>query len=82
MNLLKAPKIEIDYKKYLFQITTSPNSAYYEFTITIESKINEELNLDNIKIDKDTISRLNAYGSTADCVKVKFPDLRKYCYCK
>lgn len=82
MNLLLPPTIEVDYKKYLFQITTSPNLAIYEFTITMESKMNEEISFDNLKIDEETISRLNLYGSGADCIKEKFPDLRKYCYCK
>jgi hypothetical protein len=89
---LVAPKVERDYEQYFFQITTSPNNAIYEFTVVYEFDLNDEsltnvfelnkLNLDKFTIKENSISRINKYGNDPHCINEKFPDLRKYCYCK
>jgi hypothetical protein len=85
LNLLKEPTIETEYQKYLFQITTLPNNAIYEFTITVEKNIKDNqssLDLSKIELNEKLISRINAYGKSANCIFNTFPDLRKYCFCK
>ena len=82
---IQPPKIETNYNKYLFQIKTKPNSAEYEFTLTVENDISIKSEEDLIKltdIDKKQISRLNKYGNDEHCIHDTFPDLRKFCYCK
>ena len=84
-RLLEEPDIQVEFKKYLFQITTSPNEAIYEFTVTYESQLQDSshaIDLSKVKIDQSLISRINSYGNSSHCIFNKFPDLRKYCYCK
>lgn len=85
LNLLKPPKIEKSYQQFLFQIITDPNNAYYEFTVDLENKLNEDFDkdiLNKININKEKISRIDKYGNQSACISDKFPDLRKYCHCK
>lgn len=83
LNLLQPPKVEKDYKKYLFVITTKPNRGEYEFTITVQNSVNgKKKNENNIEIDQGLISRINKYGNDEHCIHDQFPDLRKYCYCR
>jgi hypothetical protein len=85
LNILQPPKIENDYEKYLFQIKTKPNSAEYEFSITMENSAtnqNNEQPLESINIKSNEISRLNKYENDEHCIHDKFPDLRSFCYCK
>jgi len=82
---LVEPDLERDYKKYLFQIVTKPNNGTYEFTIVDESNIDEsETNLEHeqFEIDLKGISRIDKYGHQPYCIENKFPELRKYCFCK
>lgn len=80
LRLLQPPKIETDYKKYLFVVTTKPNHGEYEFTITVQNAVAGK----GVKyeLDKSMISRINKYGNDEHCIHDKYPDLRKYCYCK
>ncbi len=82
---LVEPDLEIDYKKYLFQIVTKPNNGTYEFTIVDESSINEnKIKQGNqlFEIDQKVISRIDKYGHQSNCIEKRFPELRKYCFCK
>ena len=89
---LVAPKVEKDYEQYFFQITTRPNNAIFEFTVVYEFDLNQEslnnliglekLNVDKFIIKENSISRINKYGNDPHCIYEKFPDLRKYCFCK
>jgi hypothetical protein len=80
-RLLEEPKIEKDFKKFFFQITTSHNmGGIYEFTATDEFDFNTGKT--KITIDEKTISRVNMYGNSSHCIYDDFPDLRKYCFCK
>lgn len=60
-----------------YQITfqTFPNQAIYEATVEFSKMIG------GYGIDLDHISRLNAYGSSANCVEKDFSHLRKFCLC-
>ena len=80
-KFLQPPKIETDYKKYLFVVTTKPNNGEYEFTISVQNNVAEETDSTS-DLDKATISRINKYGNDEHCIHDKYPDLRKYCYCK
>ena len=59
-----------------FQITieTSPGSGMFEASFDTTKG-------DTFRL-KDEVSRINKYGSAANCVEQKYPDLRKFCYCK
>jgi hypothetical protein len=91
LDLLTPPPVEKDYEQYFFQIVTAPNNGMYEFTATYEfdlvlesdrlSKIDSEM-LTKFKINENSISRINKYGNDSFCVHDKYPNLRKYCYCK
>ena len=79
-KLAQPPKVETDYKKYLFSVTTKPNNGEYEFTVLVQNRLdgtNGDSGLDNA-----TISRINKYGNDEHCIHEKYPDLRKYCYCQ
>jgi hypothetical protein len=83
---LVEPKLEKDFRKYLFQIVTKPNNGTYEFTIVdetsliVENILNQEA--DKFEIDKKDISRINKYGNQPKCIEEKHSELRKYCFCK
>ena len=82
---LVEPDLEKDYRKYLFQIETKPNNGTFEFTLVDESSIDENLsNQENFsfEIDQKGISRIDKYGSQSKCIENRFPELRKYCFCK
>lgn len=61
-----------------FQIvlTTSPNNASYE--LSFKYNVYEGVFLFN----RNEISRINSYNSSANCMLDKRPDLRQFCYCK
>ena len=83
-RFLEEPDIETDYKKYMFQINTRPNGAIYEFTIVSEAGADLETTEESrrIQIEEGSISRINAYGNSAECIAEFYPDLRKFCFCK
>ncbi|PAA71428.1 hypothetical protein BOX15_Mlig015423g1 [Macrostomum lignano] len=59
---------------------TSPNEGQYEATVqfTLTRKGSEfHLNFEQL----GESSRINKYGSQADCVVTRAPHLRKFCYC-
>ncbi len=81
LNLLRPPKVESNYMKYLFQVQTKPNGGIYEFEIEVQNKLNSP----NTQMEfpkMSMISRINKYGNDEHCIHEKFPDLRKFCYCK
>lgn len=59
---------------YLILLETLVNRGTYEATV---SYING-----TYTVKKSDISRTNEYGTQAKCIEKKFPQLRKYCYCK
>ena len=82
LKMAEPPKIQKDFKKYLFVITTKPNGGEYEFTLTIQNNVDNTDQTEPIEINKLQISRINKYGNDEHCIHDKFPDLRKYCFCK
>lgn len=54
---------------------TKPNGAIYEATTQYTHQT------DSLSTDHTHISRLNAYGSAADCIVRNYPHLRKFCFC-
>ena len=79
-RLLQAPAIEKDYRKYYIQLETSPNNGTFESTIIGEVDLNRDVF--NFQINKNEISRINKYKSDPHCIYDRYPDLRKFCYCK
>jgi hypothetical protein len=61
-----------------FQIvlTTSPSNASYELSF----KYN--LNDGQFHFNRNEISRINNYNTSANCMLEKRPDLRQFCFCK
>ncbi|XP_068675511.1 uncharacterized protein [Montipora foliosa] len=57
---------------YQLQIVTSPNNGFYEASIRLEKGIPSLVG---------DISRLDAYNSQINCIREKYPMIRKYCYC-
>jgi len=78
-KLLQEVPIEIEFKKFQFQVSTKPNGGLYEFTVTSEPTTAGAL---SFKVEAATISRINAYGNSAWCIADRYPDLRKFCSCK
>jgi hypothetical protein len=81
LRLLTPPRIEIDYKQYFMQVTTTPNDGVYEFTTTAETRLSDN-RLYNSRINENAISRINEYGNAPACVENEHPHLRKYCFCR
>jgi hypothetical protein len=52
-----------------------PNDAIYEGTVHVDFKLR------TYKVSSE-ISRLNLYRNEPHCVIDKYPELRKFCYCK
>jgi len=87
MNLLKPPAVENNFMKYLFQVQTKPNGGIYEFEIEVEKNLrdagnNKQTRMELPALAHNLISRINKYGNDEHCIHDKFPDLRKFCYCK
>jgi hypothetical protein len=86
MNLLKPPAVENNFMKYLFQVQTKPNGGIYEFEIEVEKNLrgpgNKQSRMELPALAHNLISRINKYGNNEHCIHDKFPDLRKFCYCK
>jgi hypothetical protein len=59
---------------YQIQMETIPGEARFEVTVQVMDNGEYRVN--------DDISRLNAYGSQAECIESKVSAVRKYCYCK
>lgn len=61
-----------------FQIvlTTAPSNASYE--LSFKYNLSDGL----FHFNRNEISRINSYNSSANCMLEKRPDLRQFCYCK
>lgn len=60
---------------YQVKLITSPSQALYESSV-MHDIVN---NVFRVKISD--ISRINKYGSQANCIYEANPELRKFCYC-
>ena len=88
-GLLGEPAVTKSYRVFAFKVRTKPNEAVYEFNGSVEVEYAQEASINTpdqfaarLQLNKQSISRINRYGSQADCISKQFPDLRKYCYCK
>uniref|UniRef100_A0A1B0GFP2 Uncharacterized protein n=1 Tax=Glossina morsitans morsitans TaxID=37546 RepID=A0A1B0GFP2_GLOMM len=61
---------------YKLQIVVSPEDSLFE------ASASHNLNSLSMKSILSDISRVNKYGSQADCIYKYNPKLRKFCYCK
>lgn len=68
--------IKVDHAHFQITIETVPNHGLYESTVQVNMTSGE------YTVIETEISRLDMYGSQPACVQEKYPDLRKYCYCK
>ncbi|XP_037813807.1 uncharacterized protein LOC119604954 [Lucilia sericata] len=84
-------KHNLDMDGYLSDLTGSSRSAevYYQLQILVSPgdsifEASVAYNLDNLTMHTklSQISRVNIYGSQANCIYERNPELRKYCYCK
>ena len=64
-------------KAILYQVTfqTTPGLGLFEATVS------RDLMTETFTANENEISRLNMYGSAADCIVKKAPKLRPYCLC-
>lgn len=67
---------KLTHEIYQIKLITSPSQAIYESSVLFDF-VN---NIFRVKISD--ISRINMYGSQANCIYDKNPELRKFCYCK
>uniref|UniRef100_A0A1B0A4N0 Uncharacterized protein n=1 Tax=Glossina pallidipes TaxID=7398 RepID=A0A1B0A4N0_GLOPL len=61
---------------YQLQVVVSPEDSLFE------ASASHNLNSLSMKSTLSDISRVNKYGSQADCIYKRNPEFRKYCYCK
>ncbi|XP_017845293.1 uncharacterized protein LOC108601853 isoform X2 [Drosophila busckii] len=61
---------------YQLQLVTQPGDALYEASVTYNLQTYEA----TTKLSD--ISRVNKYGSQANCIYERDPELRKFCYCR
>ncbi|KAI9580308.1 hypothetical protein GQX74_000301 [Glossina fuscipes] len=61
---------------YQLQIVVSPGDSLFE------ASVSHNLNSLSMESNLSGISRINKYGSQANCIYKRNPELRKYCYCK
>lgn len=84
-------KHNLDMDGYLSDLTGSSRSpeVYYQLQIVVspgDSLFEASVSYNQDKLTMHTklsqISRVNIYGSQADCIYERNPELRKYCYCR
>ena len=80
LGLIAPAQIEYNFEKYFFQVQLKPGLLIFEFTISVEKKLDSSS--EKIHFDKSEISRINSYSNHSFCITNSFPDLRKYCVCK
>lgn len=61
---------------YQIKVILEPGNAIFEASIT------HYFDKNKMEVRMSDISRVNMYGSQARCIESKYPNLRKYCYCK
>ncbi|XP_053693436.1 uncharacterized protein LOC128741554 [Sabethes cyaneus] len=67
---------KIAHDMYQVKLTTRPGGAIYEGSVLYDIAKNQ------YRVKLSDISRINKYGSQANCIYDKDPEVRKYCYCK
>ncbi|XP_058825046.1 uncharacterized protein LOC131685374 [Topomyia yanbarensis] len=67
---------KIVHDMYQVKLVTRPGKAIYEGSVLHDIAKNQ------YRVKLSDISRINKYGSQANCIYDKDPEMRKYCYCK
>lgn len=72
----------------LTSITTKVRSEMYQLKLIVnpgqsifEASVTHDLLTNEFAVKAADISRVNKYGSQAECILESEPELRKYCYC-
>lgn len=72
----------------LTSITTKVRSEMYQLKLIVnpgqsifEASVTHDLLTNEFVVKPTDISRVNKYGSQAECILESEPELRKYCYC-
>ncbi|CAD7092544.1 unnamed protein product [Hermetia illucens] len=73
-DLTSQTKVETE--MYQVKITVLPGYSLFEASVTYNLAKNE------FRVNMSDISRINKYGSQANCIYDTLPELRKYCFCK
>ncbi|XP_064638766.1 uncharacterized protein LOC135494587 isoform X2 [Lineus longissimus] len=68
-------KAQVDSAHFQITFDTAPSNALYEGTVLVDFKKG------SYKVTSE-ISRINPYNKESHCVIDKYPELRKFCYCK
>lgn len=67
---------KVSSEMYQVKIIVKPGKSIFEASVLHDLKDNA------FRVKMSDISRVNKYGSQAECVLNSDPELRKYCYCK
>lgn len=67
---------KVSSEMYQVKIIVKPGKSIFEASVLHDLKEN------SFRVKMSDISRVNKYGSQAECVLNSDPELRKYCYCK
>ncbi|XP_067648400.1 uncharacterized protein [Eurosta solidaginis] len=69
-------KMQMHKELYQLQIAVEPGQSLFEASVTYD------LTTFEMHTKATDISRVNKYGSQANCIYERNPELRKYCYCR
>ncbi|XP_037041406.1 uncharacterized protein LOC119078066 isoform X2 [Bradysia coprophila] len=69
-------KTKVSSEMYQVKIVVKPGKSIFEASVL------HDLNENVFRVKMSDISRVNKYGSQAECILDTDPELRKYCYCK
>lgn len=67
---------KVAHDMYQVKLVTVPGKAIYEGSVV------HDLGNNQFRVKLSDISRINKYGTQANCIYDKDPEVRKYCYCK
>lgn len=67
---------KVSSEMYQVKIIVKPGKSIFEASVLHDLKEN------GFRVKMSDISRVNKYGSQAECILDSDPELRKYCYCK
>ena len=66
---------------YQLTLRAQPSDALYEATVKHILPETGDAGDGKFSLDMRDISRINRYGSQADCIASRLPHLRPYCFC-
>lgn len=69
-------KTKIAHDMFQVKLVTNPGKAIFEGSVL------HDISNGQYRVKLSDISRINKYGSQANCIYDRDPEMRKYCYCK